>query len=943
MVGQARARARDDGAGGVAEEDGEVDGVGGGDELGVDGLDGDGAVVADRVEGADQAGEVGGAVAGHEAPLVGGAPEVVGPHRGRVVDLHGEDRGAGHAARSSRVDGPQWICQASTVTPTSRDGRSARTARKSSIVRTSDPRANSIPTRTSSAAASSHIASTTSAIASCDVPRSPTTMALAWRAPSAAAVSSTKARGAGPEVRLARIVRTRPRDERVDFVGDDTGVVEHPAQLLGVGTRLERGPVRLRRPEGEPGEPAAHRRFDQRGERRAPDRRRGEHQVVAPQGGHGRTYTWVSPTRLIRETPPLLTSLRRRYRTLVRRVPDERARRRPGDAVRVVVAAIILTLLALHANNPSAAERALARFFRLLPDDADSFVLIFYDLMALWALALVAFALVLVRRWRLARDVAAAGALAWVIGRLVAVFVDRTDLAHAFSVTFDLTDVPRFPLVRISMAVAVITVASPYLARPTRRVGQGIVLLLAIATMYIGQVVSHRRGRPRSSSAGASPRSCTSSSAPPRAPDGRTGDTALADLDVRFECARRRRAAGRARDLLRRRPDRAAAHDRDRSRRSRRAAPGPHLALDRVSGRATDPVPTRRQQVEYEAYTMLLAHEVAARVPHVVIAGTSGSLAVLVTEDVHGHPLDADAIDDAWEQVRILHHAHIAHGRLDAEHLVVNDGNVTVVGWGPRRAARTPRQLDADVAHLLAATAAIVGADRAVAAAIHGVGTEQVTAALPLLQPGVLSGVTRSALDDAEAERTGRTSEKAADAVGTDPPELQELYRVNPRRLLMAVGALIAIAVLLSRVGDPVEFWDSIRDANWAYVALALGLGILTDVAYAVAFLGTVPVRIPLWPSIELQSSMSFSNLAVPVAADTAIQIRFLQKFGLDLSSTVATGGIFSTLSELIVQGALFGIALWLSPDSINFGRIDTNQIVVVVLIVILLIGSARR
>ena len=80
----------------------------------------------------------------------------------------------------------------------------------------------------------------------------------------------------------------------------------------------------------------------------------------------------------------------------------------------------------------------------------------------------------------------------------------------------------------------------------------------------------------------------------------------------------------------------------------------------------------------------------------------------------------------------------------------------------------------------------------------------------------------------------------------------------------MAVGALVAIAVLLSRVGDPVEFWDSIRDANWAYVALALGLGILTDVAYAIAFLGTVPVRIPLWPSIELQSSMSFSNLAVP-------------------------------------------------------------------------------
>jgi undecaprenyl-diphosphatase len=337
---------------------------------------------------------------------------------------------------------------------------------------------------------------------------------------------------------------------------------------------------------------------------------------------------------------------------------------------------------------------------------------------------------------------------------------------------------------------------------------------------------------------------------------------------------------------------------------------------------------------------MLLARETGARVPHVVIAGTSGPLAVLVTEEAHGRPLDGDVIDDAWVQVRTLHHAHIAHGRLDAEHLVADNGEVTVVGWGHASAGASDRQLAADVAHLLAATAAIVGTDRAVSAAIAGMGRDSVTAALPLLQPGVLSGTTRSALDRSEpGANLTELSERAAAAVGTEPPELQELFRVNPRRLLMAVGALIAIAVLLSRVGDPVEFWDSIRDAQWAYVILALGLGVLTDVAYAIAFLGTVPVRIPLWPSIELQSSMSFSNLAVPVAADTAIQIRFLQKFGLDLPSAVATGGIFSTLSELVVQAALFFIALWLSPDSINFGRIDTNQIVVVALIVILLIG----
>jgi undecaprenyl-diphosphatase len=46
-------------------------------------------------------------------------------------------------------------------------------------------------------------------------------------------------------------------------------------------------------------------------------------------------------------------------------------------------------------------------------------------------------------------------------------------------------------------------------------------------------------------------------------------------------------------------------------------------------------------------------------------------------------------------------------------------------------------------------------------------------------------------------------------------------------------------------------------------------------------------------------------------------------------------------VSEIIVQVGLLFLALWLAPDSIDFGRIDTNQIVVVVLIAVLVIGVA--
>ena len=253
------------------------------------------------------------------------------------------------------------------------------------------------------------------------------------------------------------------------------------------------------------------------------------------------------------------------------------------------------------------------------------------------------------------------------------------------------------------------------------------------------------------------------------------------------------------------------------------------------------------------------------------------------------------------------------------------------------------RQTTGDVAQLLAATAAIVGPERAVAAAVRVLGKETIGAALPVLQAPALSGWTHDAFGgrDQLDDRLEELRDVGAEATGTEAPELRRLYRVQPRSLLMAVGALIGVGVLLSRVGDPVVFWDTVKNADWWFVALAFLLGIATDVAFGITFLGNVPIRLPVWPSIELQSAMSFSNLAVPVAADTALQVRFLQKNGLDLPSAVAAGGILSSVSEIIVQVGLLFLAIWLAPDSIDFGRIDTNQIVVVVLIAVLLVGVA--
>ena len=358
---------------------------------------------------------------------------------------------------------------------------------------------------------------------------------------------------------------------------------------------------------------------------------------------------------------------------------------------------------------------------------------------------------------------------------------------------------------------------------------------------------------------------------------------------------------------------------------------------------------TRHGQVEHEAALARRAREGGARIGEVVAVGRVGALAVLVERvpsgrrfsELHADEVSDRLLDAVWADLRALHDAGIVHGKLDGHHVVVDGETPAIVGFEFAIEGGRPYGVAGDVAQLLAATAAVVGDERAVAAAQRGVERDTLRAALPFLQPRAVSGWTHDAFGERERldDRLEHLRAAGARALGVEPPALRQLYRVHPRTVLMTIGTLVAVGTLMSQVGDPAHFWNTVRDADWALVLLALALALLSDVVFGITFLGNVPIRIPVWPSIELQISMAFSNLAVPVAADVAIQIRFLQKNGLDLASATATGGVLSSITEIAVQIALFVVALRMSPDTIHFGRIDTGEAVVVLLAVVFVVG----
>jgi undecaprenyl-diphosphatase len=625
-------------------------------------------------------------------------------------------------------------------------------------------------------------------------------------------------------------------------------------------------------------------------------------------------------------------------------------RRRTSDRIRLVVAVVLLAVSIGHWSNPTDAERDLFQLVNGLPDDLESLFRIFYAAGVLWAVGIVVVAALVARRWRLARDLAVAGALAWALGRLIGAFVvDEAGLADAFdAVTRVNDDSPSFPVVRLCVIVAIVCTASPYLTRPMRRVGQLFALVVAVAVMYLGTGVPDAilaawalgwgvaalvhlafgspGGRPTRAQVGAALDElgvhATDVELAGHQPEHGTVMTAC-DADGALEI----RVLGR---------DEADAQLLARFWR---------FVLYKEGGNQLHL--TRLQDIEHDSFAMLLAARAGVRVPSMIVAGTAGpDTAVGAMRPLEGVRLDtydADAITDGtltalWRQVALLHGARVAHGSLTASHVVLTADGPGIVRFEAAATAATAYERAADVANLLASTSLLVGNDRAVAAALAGIGGEAVVGALPVLQPGALAPELRSRHRKerkALGKHLGELRTAAAQAAGTEEPPLQQLYRVNTTSLLMAVGTLIAVFALLSQVGDPETFYETIKDADWFLLAVATVISFLTNFATALALMGTVPIPLPLVRTAELQLSMSFSNLAVPAVGGMAAQIRFLQKQGVDLASAVASGGLLTNVGNIAQSIVLLFIAIALSPDTLRFGDIPTSSIVELVLLVI--------
>jgi uncharacterized membrane protein YbhN (UPF0104 family) len=626
---------------------------------------------------------------------------------------------------------------------------------------------------------------------------------------------------------------------------------------------------------------------------------------------------------------------------------EEPFRRRPIDWARLVINGGLLAGLTLHAAHPSAIERDVFRLFNALPGTWSSSFRALYTLGTLWAVGLAAAAALIGRRWRLARDLFLAGLAASAIAHALGAWVAGEGLSKTFTAVTRVRGVsPQFPLPRTAVLVAVIATAGPYLTRPTRRMGQAVTAVVAVSALYLGTGLPNDVFGGLFLGLGIAAAMHLAFGSPGGRPTAAQVTTALAELGIDASRVRLARRQPHGSTLMNGMYDSKPISLRVLGRDEADAQffstlwrflaykdSGPTLYL------------TRLQQLEHEAYVTLLARDAGVRTSHVIVAGLAGPSAALLVQhpapgkalaELDGEEVTDELLIDLWRQVGALHTTgRVSHGDLDARHVVVDNGVPGIVDFS-NGTLISPNRSNRDVVDLLVSTAVIVGDERSVAAAMEGVGPEALARAIPYMQPAALSLSARSGI--------GRRRLKAhldalrtlcAQAAGVEPPQLQELHRVSPTNLLLAVGTLIGIAGLLSQVGSPTQLWDAIKTANWWWVLAAFVLSLATNVPYAVSLLGTVRMKLPLVATTELQLSMSFANLAVPAVGGMASQVRFLQKHGVDLASAVAAGGLLSTVANAVVSLALLAVAVAVSPDRFKTSDIPTAGILRLLLVVV--------
>ena len=305
------------------------------------------------------------------------------------------------------------------------------------------------------------------------------------------------------------------------------------------------------------------------------------------------------------------------------------------------------------------------------------------------------------------------------------------------------------------------------------------------------------------------------------------------------------------------------------------------------------------------------------------------------TFDSVGHSLGDAELAGAWEIVRDLQSARIAHRSLISENfLQANDGKVYIQGLEDGTIAASEVLLRIDLAEALVTLSIESDPVRAIQAGRVVLGDAGLARALPALQPVALSPHTRAQLKENRDLLTTLRATILHNMPETDAEEI-EIERVKPRTLIAIFAGTIAAYLLLTQLGR-VNFSEVFNTADTSWLLIGLALSALTYVAATLALSGVVPERLSFWKTFQAQWAASFATLvAPPTLGSVAINVRYLSKQGMHTALAGASVAVAQALAFFSHIFLLF-IAVIVAGTSSDFSFRPPRTAIIVFLVVAL-------
>lgn len=609
-------------------------------------------------------------------------------------------------------------------------------------------------------------------------------------------------------------------------------------------------------------------------------------------------------------------SSRRSYLTATANQPRAR---RAADVTTVVVGLLFVGWGLVVFGTVDPFQAALTQFAKALPEWAVALLALGYTVGLLYALVVLVVLLVN-RRWTAVRDVLVSSLIAAVVTLILVAVFDQL-WPPFFTEFLQGTARPQFPVVRVAVVTAILVASTPYFARPIRRLGWAIVIVVSAAAIALalsvpsGAIVGLGVGLV---SAGGV---LLLFGSPEGYPDIDAVSTALrrlgidvSDLVIAHDQSWGvRRLVGTSTDGI---EVEVKAYGRDATDSQVMAKIWHALMYRGASRRITF---SRVQSVEHEALVTLLAARAGVSVPQVMAAAAAtDEVAVLVTtrtgtllsEVDDGSVNDPRSLVSLWREVGAMHASGITHGNLGADAVRVTQTGFELSEFDSGSVVYRDSDAALDIVHLLFATAAAVGVEQSVAAAAEGLGTDRLAAALGYLQPPALTSRERRSVKGS-SKLLGQLRDQVASVTGTEIPEPVKLRRIGVRNIITIVLVLLFLSALIPLLTgvDYAQIWASLQGARWWVVLLSILAGQLAFIPQGTAMMSAVGRAIPLRPMTILQPAVAFISFAVPgMAGRVTMESAFLYKYGIPPTVSVTKGAV-DAFSGFLVQAVILVLA----------------------------------